>query len=221
MIRVTKDWLIKKIEADNLPFWKVYDGKDLIEQNMNISDADKSAQELNCLLDDLDGNVCRVVISNKSNSEKSKGGRDYTNYEYTVKLTGNKGYSENGNMALLKEVFDLKLQLQLNELAKKYEDKPKEQTAFDKAIEEFMPLIQAYMIKQMQPGIAGMHDAEPVAEKFNTENTNRDRLKKVLMALNNADKNYLDLLEAISIVATNKPKIYSQYKPIIINSANE
>jgi len=84
-----------------------------------------------------------------------------------------------------------------------------------------MPLIQAYMIKQMQPGIAGMHDAEPVAEKFNTENTNRDRLKKVLMALNNADKNYLDLLEAISIVATNKPEIYSQYKPIIINSANE
>lgn len=223
MIRVNKDWLIKKIENDNLPYWKVYDGKELIEQNQTESDSQKSAQELNYLLDDLEGNICRVVISNKSNSEKAKGGRDYLNFEYQVKLSGSKTESS-GNMALLKEIFDLKMQIQINELKKEHEKalqalEGKGGSGLDKALEKLMPLIQAYGMRYLQPGVAGINDAAPTETQLEGP-TPQERLAASIKILKKADADYIQVIESIALIAASNIAMYKQYKPIIIEAAN-
>lgn len=223
MIRVTKDWLIKKVVNDNLPYWKVYDGKELIEQNQTESDAEKSAQELNYLLEDLDGNICRVQISDKNNSQKSKGGRDYVNYEYQVKLSGIKD-SGNNNISLLKEIFDLKMQIQVNELKQQHDAaikliEDKGGSTFDKALEKLMPIIQAYGMKYIQPGVAGINDPAPTETQLGSL-SKKERLMAAINTLAKVDTDYITLIESIASIAANNLPMYNQYKPIIIQAAN-
>jgi hypothetical protein len=222
MIRVTQEQVFKKMQSDQLMYWRVLDGRQLIDQCMDAASVEDSLEQLRLLLNQCEGNVVTVILSNKNNAEKAKGGRNYINYEYSVKLRNTTDYS--GSNSLLRELMDLKLQMQINELKKHHEEElrkiteEKQSGPLDKALEVLLPLIQQQLMATTKPGIAGIVN-EPVAEE-RLGISKKEELIQALNVLKANDSDYIDTIKALSKIALDYPEKYKMYKPMLMNLSN-
>lgn len=210
------------MQTESLCYWQVFDGKAKVDENQTNENVEDAVEDLRSLLDDLEGNSVTVKISNRNNEEKAKGGRNYIHYDYTVKLVQQRSEA-NGNLSLLKELYELKNQIQIDRLTNDFEKKLAEATKKDKdspsdrAIAAILPKILESFAGKVTPGIAG------IGEEVTTENLNKANVKQVIRNMVNQfskiDPDYLEVLAAIVTIAKNKPTEYATYKPILLSMA--
>lgn len=220
MVRVSKETIYRKMEELDLPYYQVFDGKQKVDENQTDENTENAIQDLRTILDDLEGNSVTVKVSNRNSAEKAKGGRGYEHYEYTVKLTATRTEA-NGNISLLKELYELKNQMQIDRLTNEFEKKLAEATKKDKdspadrALVALLPAIQKAFLGQNTPGIAGI--GEEVKEANLKGASVKEIRTAIIKSLMTSDPTeYLEVLAAIATIAEKKPTEYATYKPMLI-----
>ena len=84
---VKKEYVLKVMEEQSLPFFVVTDGKDTIGINDTEHNIDVAVRSLSDLIDNVEDGFIVVKLSDTSRKDKGKkGGRNYYNYEFKLNL---------------------------------------------------------------------------------------------------------------------------------------
>lgn len=217
---VKKEYILKVMEEQRLPYYAVTDGKDLIGMNDDEPNIDAAVRSLETLLDNVEDGFVVVKLSDASRKDKgAKGGRNYYNFEFKLNL---KKPTEAGIGSAGINSTILQLMEQNNNLLRKIEQQQNEQKikelerAIGEAkedsggIEKWIPLLQSVM-SGTKVGIAGT-EAAPI------ENAQVDKIEKIRAAitrLGRIDKNLPETLTLLAQFAEQKPEQYLSFIPII------
>ncbi len=222
---VKLDYVYKLMEQRELPYFKVTDGKVLIGKNQEESEPAKAVELLQELLEMVEDSIVTVSLGDKTDKERGKGGSNWDNYCFKVRLktTQSEAVGINGTiLSMMKENADLlrKLELQqkeneMKELRKEIQDIKDEKGKPD-MLEKYLPLLAGHFAGK--PGIAGADDGEVDEEKIQRQRDEANRMKKIKLAvfrLAKVDANLPDTLTMLATFAEKQPEKYKTFIPIL------
>lgn len=227
MATVKEDFILERMRKHKLMCFKLLDGTRLIDEcddeSVNTEDAINQLQEA---LSNIDAGTVTVKISNREGSNKAKGGRDYMQFEYQVKVgassrgTGISGV-EGGStvMKLMNEIGALRAELiktvyenQIIDLKKSIEDIKADKS--NPVLEAVLPMIAGMM------GVPGQGNVTRAVAAPSTDAkrspADKARLQAALNKWITADpENHLEVIEMIAELAAIKPSVYTGTIPIL------
>lgn len=223
---VKKEYILKVMEEQNLPYYAVTDGKDMIGLNDDEPNIDAAVRSLEMLLDNVEDGFVVVKLSNVSKKDKgAKGGRNYWNFEFKLNLKkqneagiGAAGINSTilqlmeANNTLLRKIEQQANEQKIKELERAIGEAKEEGTG----IEKWIPVLTAAMSGQ-KVGLAGT--GAPAMEPPQV-----DRIVKIRAAiarLGKVDRNIDDTLTLLADFAEEKPEQYLSFIPIIKSQLNK
>lgn len=228
-IRVTKEFLFKKMEKHQLPYYIAKDGTNVIARNEDNTNVDESIGELTELFENATGDTINVSLSDRTGKEKSQGGRSKTDFVYSISLrtpSTINGNAERGGLAqsqmeLLNSNFDLRLNNHLKdlEIAKLKEDAEegvKDSKGILGVIEPYLPALLGSIFPAVAtavpaPRATALAGVQEVSEAKQT-------LNESLKAWQKVDGDFLNVIKAVVKIATTQPAQYNMYKNILLNN---
>lgn len=220
MAFVKKDFVIKKISQEGLPYFEIFDGKNLLASNQDNSNVDEAIDMINDTFDNVED--CKVVIklSNKTKIERGKGGKNHLYYEFQINLKttaiasiSSSKDSEN----YLREIYELKNQITALEnkhaielLKKQFEDSQKEDKnpLLETAING---IIQAFGQQKPTIAVAGLNE-EPIQAATEEPTT---RIKNALKKIATIEPDLPGTLEKLADFAINNTVQYNSLKAML------
>lgn len=228
-IRVTKEFLFKKMEKHQLPYYIAKDGTNVIARNEENTNVNESIEELTELFENATGDTINVSLSDRTGKEKSQGGRSKTDFVYSISLrtpSTINGNAERGGLAqsqmeLLNSNFDLRLNNHLKdlEIAKLKEDAEegvKDSKGILGVIEPYLPALLGSIFPAVAtavpaPRATALAGVQEVSEAKQT-------LNESLKAWQKVDGEFLNVIKAVVKIATTQPAQYNMYKNILLNN---
>lgn len=224
---VKKEYVLDQITRMQLPYYIVKDGNTVLDVQDDDITPEESAEQLNNMLEALDDGIITILLSDKSSSDKARGGR-LRNFSYKVRVRSNgsihgqntnvQTIPNNSELARLHEkVRTLELQLQqkqhefdLYKLERKF-DESKEKSVFDH------PMAQTAIAGLLQmwnkSGIVSTDGTPPInghEHDVHIEQANNVvRLKEATKKLMKLDPNFIDNLCKLAELAEQKPEMYA------------
>lgn len=227
-IRVTKEFIFKKMEKHQLPYYIAKDGTNVIARNEENTNVEESIEELTELFENANGDTITVSLSDRTGKEKSQGGRSKTDFVYSISLrtpSTINGNAERGGLAqsqmdLLNQNFDLRLNnhlkdLEIAKLKEDAEDGVKDSKGILGVVEPYLPALLGSMFPQAAPAPAPRATAlAGVAEVSEA----KMQLNESLKAWQKVDHEFLNVITAVVKIATSQPAQYNMYKNILLNN---
>lgn len=236
MVTVTLERVISAMQKNEMAFWILKDGRTTVEMMQDSeTDIDASIQLLREVMSQVSGQFIDIIISNKSNSEKAKGGKAYLNYDYRIKLAASPGLHgsnelQGGVIGLLKEIGNLQSKL----IEQKYEaliEKLTQKHAMNGA-EKLHPLmekginvladiaerIELPFLKSKVPSpLAGPPETEVVKTNGTRKRSKEENqiLVNAIDILSSVDPDFTNTLTKLATFAKNDPKKYLSFIPLI------
>jgi hypothetical protein len=228
-INVTKEFLFKKMEKHQLPYYIAKDGTNVIARNEENTNVNESIEELTELFENATGDTINVSLSDRTGKEKSQGGRSKTDFVYSILLrtpSTINGNAERGGLAqsqmeLLNSNFDLRLNNHLKdlEIAKLKEDAEegvKDSKGILGVIEPYLPALLGSIFPAVAtavpaPRATALAGVQEVSEAKQT-------LNESLKAWQKVDGDFLNVIKAVVKIATTQPAQYNMYKNILLNN---
>lgn len=223
MAITVKKEIVWQVARDNgLTFGALRDGG---RELFSVDDAANSEELVNQLEDyikNCEGSYIDIVLSDKSRSDKSKGGA-VKNYQYRVRINeaGVSGVSDVGLnstiLRLLNEKHEAELRAlkatfesdkKFDDLLKKIEDmkKEKEPDALERAIGMFGPMLaQHYGLSvpaASSPGLAGIEDE-------------KEHLINLLSRWRKSDPGFIEVMEKVVLLSENNRARYDTAKAML------
>lgn len=225
MAYVKEDFVYSKMERYKTAFYTVLDAQRIVDkQDDETVEYPEAISMLRDTLENLEGGSVTVKISNRNNKEKAKGGRDYVQLEYQIKLgkgiSGNTfevgGRSDATVVKLMEQITILKSELvattyqtKLDQLQRTIDDikNDKSNPLLDNAI----PLLMAHFGGGNAAPVAAPHLAGP-----GNDVEEKNRVKAAVQRWRRADPTgFVETLEMIAELAEKKPDSYNSAKPIL------
>lgn len=211
------------MEDKDLPYFKVTDGKVLISKNNEESEPSKAVELLAEVIEMIEDSIISISLSDKTDKERGKGGSNWDNYNFKVKLKQAEGINGtaggiNGTiLAMMKENGELmrKIELQakeheLNELKKEIREIKEDKNKPD-VWEKYLPLLSAHFGNKTPIAVAGADDgavAEAAVDR-------QQKIRAALVRLSKIDENLADNLTLLANLAEKHPDKYKSFIPII------
>ena len=223
MAFVKLSYVYQLMKEKDLPFFKVTDGKVLLGKNNEESEPLKAVELLEELIENIEDSMITVSLSPRSDKAKSKGGGNWDNYVFKVRLrqqedsiNGSHGVINGTVLSMLKENAELLRRLELQskeheiaELKKEFQ-KLKEGQDKPDAWEKYIPvLMQHFSGKPI--AVAGAHDGEVNEPEYDKQTI----IRKALIRLDKVDKDLPETLTMLSLFAEKHPEKYKSFIPII------
>lgn len=220
MAFVKKDFVIKKISQEALPYFEIFDGKNLLASNQDNSNVEEAIDMINDTFDNVED--CKLVIklSNKNKIERGKGGKNHLYYEFQINLKTSPIASVSSNKDLesyMREVYELKNQITALEnkhaielLKKEFEDSKKEDKnpLLETAING---IIQVFGQQKPHIGVAGLNE-EPIPATTEEPAT---RIKNALKKIATIEPDLPGTLEKLADFAINNTVQYNSLKAML------
>lgn len=220
---VKLEYIYKIIEEKELPYFKVTDGKTLIGKNNDESEPAKAVELLRDIIDMIEDSVISISLSEKNDKEKSRGGSNWDNYNFKVRLKQADSINGTGgingtilslmekNNELMRTIGEQQknqviegLQRQITEL--------KEDKAKPDVLEKYAPLLfQALSGKPAPAALAGINDG-PVNEAAVDK---KEQIRAAVIRLSRIDSNLHDTLTRLADFAEAHPDKYKSFIPLI------
>jgi len=229
-IRVTKEFLFKKMEKHHLPYYIAKDGTNVIARNEENTNVDESIEELTELFENATGDTINISLSDRTGKEKSQGGRSKTDFVYTISLrtpstiNGNadRGGLAQSQMELLNSNFDLRLNnhlkdLEIAKLKEDAEDGVKDSKGILGVIEPYLPALLGSMFPTSPTAAAPAPRATALAGVQEVSEA-KMQLNERLKAWQKVDHEFLNVITAVVRIATTQPAQYNMYKNILLNN---
>lgn len=221
MVTVNINYVYEEMQENNFIFWKIKDKTSILAmQEDESADIDTSIALLKKKLKGINANFVSIEVSARSATSKAKGGI-VSNRTYQVILDGSntapiegrsilniEGHAEVA--ALRKENEQLRTQLIEEKYNKQIEGLQAQIQEIKKSdpLEGFGSMLVPILTQMLVPG-----SAAPQINGHKSEETSWLNLVERFEA---ADENAAEVFEAIVKLAENKPALYNQYKPTLI-----
>lgn len=215
--RVKKEFLFKEIEREELCFYTVVEGSNIIAENQSCDSVEQCKEELNEVFESLDESSVIVKLSNKKKSDRAKGGRDHKYREFRVGLRSvDSSGAGAGNLSMLERIFALQLELKMRDKDKEKEDlerriKELEESGNNPMLEKGLNLIAGFLQGQGKTVVAGHEDA-PLSSSGATP---AERVRAAVSRLAKIDSNCVATLELLADFAEKKPEDYKRFIPVV------
>jgi hypothetical protein len=229
-IRVTKEFLFKKMEKHQLPYYIAKDGTNVIARNEENTNVNESIEELTELFENATGDTINVSLSDRTGKEKSQGGRSKTDFVYSISLrtpSTINGNAERGGLAasqmeLLNSNFDLRLNnhlkdLEIAKLKEEAEEGVKDNKGILGMVEPYLPALLGSMFPAAPTAPAPAPRATALAGVQEISEA-KQHLNESLKAWQKVDGDFLNVIKAVVKIATTQPAQYNMYKNILLNN---
>lgn len=229
-IRVTKEFIFKKMEKHSLPYYIAKDGTNVIARNEENTNVEESIEELTELFENANGDTITVSLSDRTGKEKSQGGRSKTDFVYSISLrtpSTINGNAERGGLAqsqmdLLNQNFDLRLNnhlkdLEIAKLKEDAEDGVKDSKGILGVVEPYLPALLGSMFPSSPTAAAPAPRATALAGVAEISEA-KMQLNESLKAWQKVDHEFLNVITAVVKIATSQPAQYNMYKNILLNN---
>lgn len=217
------EYIYKLIEEKELPYFKVTDGKTLIGKNNEVSEPTKARELLEEILEMIQDSVVCISLSDRSDKERSKGGSNWDNYTFKVRLNQSESIAGTGgingtilslmnsNNELARKFEMLQKEHELNGLKKEIEELKQAKEKPD-ALEKYAPLLYSALTGHPLPmAVAGVEDGavdETVVEK-------QAKAREAIARLTRIDKNFHNTLLLLAEFAEKHPEKYHAFLPML------
>lgn len=230
MIIVKAEHVYNMMRKHQCHCYTLLDGKDVIgEQQDDSVNVEQAIDQLSETISMIGSSSVDVVISDRSNEKKSRGGRDFVNYKFRIRLHQaiDAAGSSSGNMALLQQIKALEVKLLEQSFNAKFDDmkrklEGKKETGIEGLVKPYLPqLIEAFTgqpVKQAQAPINGIAD-DGHGAKISKEEKQK-RMRNALIAIEKVDGNLVETMEHIAKLATDQPQTYLQYVQMLKATAS-
>ncbi len=212
MITVTKAQVHRAMFEHDLPFYVVKEGSNELDQyqepGATVAD---SWPRLENTLNECTGTYVDVVLSNKSKTEKSKGGRDYKQFSYKVRLgQAQSPAAHSPNNDLLREISGLELKLKEFEFNQRLKDIEREN---EEKTSPLIRLLEKYLTAHTNPTPEPAMSEAPINGAPQNEAT--QKIKTAINILGKIDKDLPDNLLKFALYAAANPNEYKQLLNLI------
>lgn len=133
-LQTIKDQMLNK----QLPFFSIKEGNQVVDlQDDEGVSVDAAVEQLESIVESIESGILEIALSNKSKKQKAKGGADLMNFTYKIRIGESKKENESGSLALIREIYELKADLQKKDFEHRMEElerimsKKEKKPAFD------------------------------------------------------------------------------------------
>lgn len=219
-ITVKKEFVLEAISKENLPFYVISDGRNVIAENQEINDCETARSQVEEILGMVDDASVIITLSELNKKEVGKGGaKGSKRREFRVMLKSKTNEGVQGatsrEFALMETIANLRVEIvmlknqhALELLTIKHESNKEQSPWMNIAMQGL-----AGLLNPQKPGIAGHNDphVEPQEIKMSSE----AKVKKALSILNKIDQNLPDTLLRLAEFAERDPNKYNSLLPLL------
>ena len=221
MTKVNLTYVFQQMEAYQLSYFKIKDGKDILCVNENKISVNDAQQQIKDFLQNCETEFLSITISERSSKQIGEGGKDFKLFNYFVRVgedrkaaRGNTITASADTEKYLREIFQLKqeiAEIKFEQRIKELEEKGNDTGGIGAILNnpKYEPLISGLINSFLTPG------KQPIALAGLPEDATH-RLQTAINKLAAVDKGYLELIETVADLATEQTQTYFLYRSQLI-----